>query len=183
MSWSYWASALPTCATTGAARRARRPSAYWPPSVTAPATRSVRHVRSDESDLGRRLSDPDNSVYGCVTRCEAVGPRTRRCQPRQSDAVRTLLRIKIDTEFTNAATQDGDGQRAFTEPTATIHPEAARLLPTDEQRSAMFVFDMQDSSTIPSIVEPLFKTLNASVELSPVMNLDDFATGLSSFRS
>jgi len=37
---------------------------------------------------------------------------------------------------------------------------------------------MQDSSEIPSLVEPLFITLNASVAPTPVMNLADLGAGL-----
>jgi len=94
--------------------------------------------------------------------------------------MRTLLRIKIDTETGNRAVERGDIQRAFMDLAEKIHPEAAYFLPTDGQRSAIFVFDMQDSAALPSIVEPLFRTLNASVELSPVMNLDDLQKGLAS---
>jgi hypothetical protein len=61
-----------------------------------------------------------------------------------------------------------------------INHEVAYLLPTDGERSAMFVFDMQDGTALPSIVEPLFRALDASVELSPVMNLDDLQKGLAS---
>jgi len=61
-----------------------------------------------------------------------------------------------------------------------INPGAADVLPTDGQRSAMPVFDMQDGAGLPSTVEPLFRTLNESVELSPVMNLDDLQKGLAS---
>ena len=61
-----------------------------------------------------------------------------------------------------------------------IHPEAAYFLPTDGQRSAMLVFDIQDSAALSSIAEPPFRTLNASVELSTVMTLDDLQTGLAS---
>jgi hypothetical protein len=39
---------------------------------------------------------------------------------------------------------------------------------------------LQDSAALPSIGEPLFRTLNASVELSPVMNLDDLQKDLAS---
>jgi hypothetical protein len=94
--------------------------------------------------------------------------------------MRTLLRIKIDTETGNRAVERGDIHRAFMEPAEQINPEVAYFLPTDGQRSAMFVFDMQDGAARPPIVEPLFRTFDASVELSPVMNLDDLHKGLAS---
>jgi hypothetical protein len=92
--------------------------------------------------------------------------------------MRTLLRIRIQTDAGNKAIIDGNVQRVLKELADQIHPEAAYFLPDAGERSAMFIFDMQDSSTIPAIVEPLFMTLHASVELSPVMNLDDLQKGL-----
>ena len=42
------------------------------------------------------------------------------------------------------------------------------------------LFDMQNVSDIPSIVEPLFMGFNAEVDLLPVMNADDLKKGLDS---
>jgi hypothetical protein len=97
--------------------------------------------------------------------------------------VRTLLRIRIDTEAGNRAITNGTVQRALKELADTIHPEAAYFLPDEGERTALFVFDMQDSSAIPAIVEPLFLTMNASVALSPVMNFDDLEKGLAAISS
>jgi len=46
------------------------------------------------------------------------------------------------------------------------------------QGSALYVFDMQDASRIPPIVESLFPGMNAEVRLSPVMNFQDLQKGL-----
>ena len=97
--------------------------------------------------------------------------------------MRTLLRIRMDTAAGNRAIVDGTVQRALKELADQIHPEAAYFYPDEGQRTALFVFDMTDSSTIPSIVEPLFMTMNASVTLSPVMNFDDLEKGLAAVGS
>jgi hypothetical protein len=89
----------------------------------------------------------------------------------------------MDTAAGNTAIVDGTLQRALKELADQIHPEAAYFLPDEGQRTALFVFDMTDSSTIPSIVEPLFMKMNASVTLSPVMNLDDLEKGLAAISS
>jgi hypothetical protein len=49
------------------------------------------------------------------------------------------------------------------------------------KRSAIFVFDMQDSSQIPAIVEPAFRDVNAEVYLTPAMNMEDLQKGLAAF--
>jgi hypothetical protein len=40
------------------------------------------------------------------------------------------------------------------------------------------VFDLTDSSDLPSISEPLFSKLKATIEMFPVMNRDDLQKGL-----
>jgi hypothetical protein len=58
-------------------------------------------------------------------------------------------------------------------------PEAMYFTTFDGRRTAFVVFDMPDSSAIPSFAEPLFMGLNAEVQLSPVMNGEDLQKGLS----
>jgi hypothetical protein len=48
----------------------------------------------------------------------------------------------------------------------------------DGRRTAFMVFDMPESSDIPSFAEPLFQELGADVELAPAMNSDDLQRGL-----
>jgi hypothetical protein len=89
----------------------------------------------------------------------------------------------METAAGNAAVINGSVQKVFKALTDAIHPEAAYFFPDEGQRTAIFVFDMTDSSTIPSIVEPLFETMNASITLSPVMNFEDLQKGLAALPS
>ena len=60
---------------------------------------------------------------------------------------------------------------------ADLKPEAAYFFADDDgRRSGSIVFDMKDSTQIPSIAEPWFLTFNATVSLRPVMNPQDLAT-------
>jgi hypothetical protein len=59
-----------------------------------------------------------------------------------------------------------------------LKPEAAYFLADDGRRTALMVFDLVDTSDIPSIAEPFFTTMNASVAIVPVMNADDLRRGL-----
>ena len=59
-----------------------------------------------------------------------------------------------------------------------LKPESAYFFAEDGQRTALYVFDMADTSQIPVIAEPLFQDLNADLSLVPVMNADDVRKGI-----
>ena len=92
--------------------------------------------------------------------------------------MRTLLKVKFPVEAGNKGIQDGTIQKVVGETMERLRPEAAYFLADGGMRAGMFVFDMKDSSDIPSIVEPFFAGLNAGVEFIPVMNADDLKKGL-----
>jgi hypothetical protein len=92
--------------------------------------------------------------------------------------MRTMLRVTMDTETTNRAAKDGSLQKAIERLFEDLKPEAAYFTANDGRRSAMFFFDMQDSSQLPVIAEPLFQTLGARLEVQPAMNREELMTGL-----
>lgn len=92
--------------------------------------------------------------------------------------MRMMLRLWMPVETSNSAVKDGSLPRAFQSLSERLKPEAAYFFSDDGKRSAMFVFDMQEASQIPPIVEPLFMGMNAAVTLCPVMNAEDLQKGL-----
>ncbi len=97
--------------------------------------------------------------------------------------MRTLLRIRMGTEAGSKAIANGTIERLMRELVDRIKPEAAYFFPDRGKRSASFVFDMQDSSTMPMLLEPFFKELDAEVQLVPVMNLEDLEKGLTALAA
>lgn len=93
--------------------------------------------------------------------------------------MRVMLKATLDTEKSSEAIREGKLTELIKSTMDTIKPEAAYFMPDEGQRSCVFVFDMQDSSDLPSLVDPFFLQLGAKVEVSPVMNLDDLQKGLS----
>jgi hypothetical protein len=85
----------------------------------------------------------------------------------------------MDTEAGTAALQNGRLQANVTDFMNNAKPEAAYFFADQGKRCASFVFDMQDTSQIPALVEPLLQELKAEVQLVPVMNLEDLQKGLS----
>ena len=92
--------------------------------------------------------------------------------------MRMMLRVLMPVEAGNAAIKDGSLPRAIAALVERLKPEAAYFFPDEGKRSALYVFDMQNASQIPPLVEPLFLGMNAGIRLSPVMNFDDLQKGL-----
>ncbi len=92
--------------------------------------------------------------------------------------MRVMLRAKVPVEAGNAAIEDGSLPAALQEVMAVAKPEAVYVGPDGGERCATIVFDMDDSSDLPAITEPLFTKVNAAIEISPVMDLDDLFAGM-----
>lgn len=93
--------------------------------------------------------------------------------------MRVLLRATLDTEKANEAIRSGKLPEVISRTLDQLKPEAAYFGPLGGRRTALLVFDMQDSSELPPTGEPFFTELNAEVEVSPIMNADDLRKGLS----
>jgi hypothetical protein len=90
--------------------------------------------------------------------------------------MRMLLRVSIPVETGNTAAKDGTLGSTIEGILADLKPEAAYFFADDcGQRCGSIVFDMKDSSQIPSVAEPWFLAFNATVSLRPVMNPQDLA--------
>jgi hypothetical protein len=93
--------------------------------------------------------------------------------------MRTVLKFTIPVETGNARVTDGTLSKTLESILSELKPEAAYFFDVNGERSGFVVFDMKESSQIPTIAEPLFVALNARVEIQPVMNLEDVRKGLS----
>lgn len=94
------------------------------------------------------------------------------------EAMRMLMKVSIDTEKGSQGFRDGTLPKVMQWARDRLKPEAAFFSPTDGKRTAYFVFDMQDTSHIPSIVEPFFEVLGAHIEITPAMDFNDLQAGV-----
>jgi hypothetical protein len=93
--------------------------------------------------------------------------------------MRTLMKIKMqDVAAANRAIQEGILPRLVQDLSKIVQPEATYFFAESGCRTALFVFDMKDSTLIPSLAEPFFMHLNAHVECTPIMNLDEMIRGV-----
>ena len=93
--------------------------------------------------------------------------------------MRTILTFTVPVEAGNEAIKSGGLKRVTDSLIASLKPEAAYFYAKDGKRSGILVFDMKETSDIPSIAEPLFMELNAAVELCPCMDQADLQKALS----
>lgn len=88
------------------------------------------------------------------------------------------MKVCIDTDAGNRAMRDGTLQKTLMSVADMIKPETVYFAPENGKRTAYFFFDMQDSSLLPQVTEPLFLELNAEVTFTPVMNQEELQKGL-----
>ena len=92
--------------------------------------------------------------------------------------MRMLLRVSIPVAAGNAAIKAGTLGSTVERILADLKPEAAYFFADDNgNRCGSIVFDMKDSSQIPSLAEPWFLTFNARISFRPVMTPEDLAKG------
>ncbi|MBQ1090674.1 DUF3303 family protein [Streptomyces sp. B93] len=96
--------------------------------------------------------------------------------------MRVMLRATMNTEAANEGIKNGTLPKAVESMMERLKPEAAYFTPNHGARSCILVFDMQDTSQMPSVSEPLFQQFGAEVEIQPVMNADDLRKGLSALQ-
>ena len=92
--------------------------------------------------------------------------------------MRMMLRFTVPIEKGNQAFKDGSLGRTLESIMNKLKPEAAYFAPSDGKRGGMMFFDLAEPSQIVEVAEPLFSNLNASIELVPVMNVDDLRKGI-----
>lgn len=96
--------------------------------------------------------------------------------------MRVMLRARLDTQAANEAIKSGALPKMVEALTDRLKPEAAYFGPGDGGRLCTFVFDMQETSEMPAIVEPLFGEVGAEIEIFPVMNAEDLRKGLAALE-
>jgi hypothetical protein len=93
--------------------------------------------------------------------------------------MRVMAKVEVPVESGNQGIKSGVLPKVIGQFAERWKPEAMYFTTFDGMRTAYLVFDMPDSSAIPSFAEPFFMELNANVQIAPAMNGDDLQKGLS----
>jgi hypothetical protein len=89
--------------------------------------------------------------------------------------MRVLLKVNIPVDTGNAAAKAGKLGTIVQSILADLKPEAAYFTDDRGQRTGLLFLELREASQIPAIAEPWFQAFNASIEIHPVMVLDDLA--------
>lgn len=92
--------------------------------------------------------------------------------------MRVMMRVQIPVQAGNDAVTSGRIAKIIGEAMERMRPEAAYFSTHDGNRGAYFVFDLADPSQVPVIAEPFFQGVDARIDFSPVMTLEDLQRGL-----
>ncbi|MFT7649996.1 MAG: hypothetical protein ACI8Y4_004761 [Candidatus Poriferisodalaceae bacterium] len=92
--------------------------------------------------------------------------------------MRMLLKAKIPVEAGNAGLTEGTLPATLQEVAKLVNPEAVYVGTEDGERRVLIFFDLKDPSDIPAVTEPFFQNANASIDLMPVMNMEDLQAGM-----
>lgn len=85
----------------------------------------------------------------------------------------------MEVEAANRAIKDGSLPKIVEAFTRNAKPEGVWFTALDGKRTMVAVFDLASTAQIPPLAEPFFVGLNATIELTPAMDLADLQAGLS----
>ena len=92
--------------------------------------------------------------------------------------MRMLMRVQMEVKAANRAIQDGSFAQAMDGMMRELQPEAVYFTAQDGKRTGFIVFDLKEASDIPTAAEPFFMSVNAAIDMSPVMTPADVQAGL-----
>lgn len=93
--------------------------------------------------------------------------------------MRMLFKVQMEVEAANRAIKDGSLPRIIQSFTEAAKPEGVWFTAQGGKRTMVAVFDLASTAHVPPLAEPFFTGLNATIELSPAMDVTDLQAGLS----
>ena len=93
------------------------------------------------------------------------------------------MKVSCPVEAANAAARDGSLGSKVKGILDDLKPEAAYFIANEfGERCGFIIFDMKDTSQIPSIAEPWFLAFNARLTITPAMSPEDLAAAGSGIK-
>jgi len=92
--------------------------------------------------------------------------------------MRMMMKVSIPVEAGNKGVKEGLLPKTVMGFIEQMKPEAAYFVSEGGKRTGYFFFDLKDTSSLPLAAEPFFMNLNAAVEVTPAMNVEDMKAGV-----
>ena len=92
--------------------------------------------------------------------------------------MRWMIRFSIPGNAGNELVSSGKIGQNFQSLIEDFKPEAAYFFPENGQRSGFMIINMTDSSDLAKVAESFWFGLRADISVTPVMNGEDLAKGL-----
>lgn len=92
--------------------------------------------------------------------------------------MRMFLTVQMEVEAANHAIKDGSMAKIIQGFTEAVKPEGVWFTALEGKRTMVAVFDLASTAQIPSLAEPFFTGLHATISLSPAMDMADLRAGL-----
>ena len=92
--------------------------------------------------------------------------------------MRMMMKVSVPIEAANKAVQEGTMGKLLQAQLERLRPEAVYFYADDDVRTALLFIDVKDASDMPVIAVPFFQQVSARIRFIPVMNVQDFQTGM-----
>ena len=92
--------------------------------------------------------------------------------------MRLMMRFTIPVERGNEAAADGSIGQVIENLVKATNAEAAYFTTIDGERAGFIIFEETDQARMAQLNEPMFAALNAAVDTTPVLTLEDLKRGL-----
>jgi hypothetical protein len=96
--------------------------------------------------------------------------------------MRFIITCRIPVDKGNELVKNGSLGSTIQSIMEELKPEAAYFVDIEGARGAYIIVNMDDASQIPPLVEPLMLALGASIEVHPVMILEDLGKATPEFE-
>jgi hypothetical protein len=96
--------------------------------------------------------------------------------------MRFIITCRIPVDKGNELVKNGSLGSTIQSIMEELKPEAAYFVDIEGARGAYIIVNMDDASQIPPLVEPLMLALGASIEVHPVMILEDLGKATPDFE-
>ena len=96
--------------------------------------------------------------------------------------MRFMISARCPNEKLNALLKEGRFPEVFQSIIEELQPEAAYFTDVEGARGAYLVVNLDDVTELPSITEPLFQALDATVQINLVSTLEDVQRAMPAFE-